>query len=83
MQLYLNAQLAVLDTGNGRELVLWHLTGGLYAKEPGPGDRYKIRSVGKSDGRQLLQHRLLGDFQLSPQLVPACLNGRRNVSFIE
>lgn len=37
----------------------------------------------KSDGRQLLQHRLLGDFQLSPQLVPACLNGRRNVSFIE
>ena len=35
------------------------------------GDGCKVGAVGKGDGGQLLQHPLLGDFQLAPELCLA------------
>ncbi len=52
-------------------LFLRHLIGGGQPDQAVVGDGCKVGAVGKGDGGQLLQHPLLGDFQLAPELCLA------------
>ena len=61
--------------GNGPIfLFLRHLIRGGQPDQAVVGDGCKVGAVGKGDGGQLLQHPLLGDFQLAPELCLALLD---------
>lgn len=81
LQLDFRAILALFDRCDSFFLLFRQLAGRRQADASIPVDGREVSPVGKGDGGQLLEHRLLGNFQLALELFLSFSDFFRNLRF--